>query len=164
MRYSQERKEAVLRKMVPPHNRPIKELAEEEGISEATLHNWRKEARRRGRLLPDGHAEPQGWSSSAKFAAVVETAAMNEAEVAEYCRKRGLFPEQIARWRAACEEANDWSQAQERHLREVLHRDRRRIRDLEREVRRKEQALAETAALLVLSKKAKAIWAEAEAE
>ena len=41
MRYSPERKEAVLRKMMPPHNRSVRELAREEGISEATLYNWR---------------------------------------------------------------------------------------------------------------------------
>ena len=54
MRYSPERKEAVLKKMLPPHNRSIRELAEEEGISEATLYAWRKAARAEGRLLPDG--------------------------------------------------------------------------------------------------------------
>jgi len=53
MRYSPERKEAVLRKMMPPHNRPIKKLSLEEGISEATLFNWRKEAREKWLLLPD---------------------------------------------------------------------------------------------------------------
>ena len=52
-RYSDERKEAVLRKMLPPHNRPLGELAAEEGISEATLYNWRRAARDQGRLLPD---------------------------------------------------------------------------------------------------------------
>jgi transposase-like protein len=51
-RYSDERKEAVLRKMLPPHNRPLAALAAEEGISEATLYNWRRDARDKGRLLP----------------------------------------------------------------------------------------------------------------
>ncbi len=45
MRYSAERKEAVLKKMLPPNNRSIREIAEEEGISEATLYNWRKAPR-----------------------------------------------------------------------------------------------------------------------
>lgn len=51
-RYSDERKEAVLRKMLPPHNRSLSALAGEEGISEATLYKWRHEAREQGRLLP----------------------------------------------------------------------------------------------------------------
>ncbi|MCP3972552.1 MAG: hypothetical protein GY717_19965, partial [Rhodobacteraceae bacterium] len=46
----------------------------EEGISEATLHKWRAEARGKGQLLPDADAGPEGWSSRDKFAAVLETA------------------------------------------------------------------------------------------
>jgi len=59
MRYSAERKEAVLKKMLPPNNRRIREIAEEEGISEATLYNWRKAARAEGRLLPEGDQTPE---------------------------------------------------------------------------------------------------------
>ena len=59
MKYSPERKEAVLKKMMPPHNRSIQQLAKEEGISEATLYNWRNEARRKGILLPDGDTGPE---------------------------------------------------------------------------------------------------------
>ena len=91
-RYSDERKEAVLRKMLPPHNRGLAELAAEEGISEATLYHWRRDARDQGRLLPDGATGPEGWSAADKFAAVVESAALNAAELGEYCRKRGLYP------------------------------------------------------------------------
>jgi len=161
-RYSEERKEAVLRKMLPPNNRPLSELAIAEGISEGTLYNWRRQARRKGRLLPDADAGPEGWSAADKFAAVLETAALNEAERAEYCRKRGLYPQQIAAWRATCEQANDWEQARVRRTRAEEAQQRKRIRALERELKHKEKALAETAALLVLSKKAAAIWAEDE--
>lgn len=162
MRYSPERKEAVLKKMLPPHNRPLSELAREEGISEATLYNWRKKARGQGRLLPDGDQSPAGWRSQDKFAAVLETAALSEAELAEYCRKRGLYPEQIRAWRAACEQANDWDRAQQRRLKESQQADQKRLRELERELQRKEKALAEAAALLVLRKKAEAIWGDSE--
>lgn len=162
MRYSPERKEAVLKKMLPPANKTIKEIAREEGISEATLYNWRKAARAEGRLLPDGDATPAGWSSADKFAAVLETAALNEAERSEYCRQRGLYPAQIEEWRVACEQANDWDRSQNKQLAEVRKRDEKRIRDLERDLKKKEKALAETAALLVLSKKLEAIWGDEE--
>ncbi len=79
----------------------IRQLSQEEGISEATLHKWRAEARGTGQLLPNADAGAEGWSSRDKFAAVLETAALNEADLAEYCRKRGLYPAQIAVWRAA---------------------------------------------------------------
>src|SRR5690554_1640271 len=92
--------------MLPPHNMAIRQLSQEEGISEATLHKWRAEARGKGQLLPDADAGPEGWSSRDKFAAVLETAALNEADLAEYCRKRGLYPAQIAAWRSACEQAS----------------------------------------------------------
>ena len=111
MGYSPERKAAVLKRMLPPSNIAIRQLSQEEGISEGTLHKWRAEARGKGQLLPAADAGPQGWSSRDKFAAVLETAALNEADLAEYCRKRGLYPAQISAWRSACEQANDWDHA-----------------------------------------------------
>ena len=161
-RYPDERKEAVLKKMLPPNNKTIKELAQEEGICEVTLYNWRKAARAEGRLMPDGDRTPAGWSAADKFAAVVETAALNEAELSVYCRQKGLYPEQIRQWREACEQANDWDRTQNQRLKETRRADERRIKELERELRQKEKALAETAALLVLRKKAQAIWGEVE--
>jgi hypothetical protein len=102
--------------------------------------------------------------TSDKFAAVVETAALNEAELSAYCRQRGLYPEQIRAWRLACEQANDWDRSQTQRLKDARKVDERRIQELERELRIKEKALAETAALLVLRKKAQAIWGDGEAE
>ena len=164
MRYSKKRKEAVLQKMMPPNNRSIKELAAEEGISEGTLYNWRNQARKQGLLLPDGDTGPDGWGAREKFAAVLESASLNEQETAEYCRRKGIYPKQLAQWRSACEAANDW----DRHANEVLKDEqkssRKRIRDLERELKRKEKALAEAAALLVLQKKVQAIWGDPEDE
>jgi transposase-like protein len=161
-RYPAERKEAVLKKMLPPHNKTIKELAQEEGISEPTLYNWRKAARAQGRLMPDGDQSPAGWSAADKFAAVVETAALNEAELAAYCRERGLYPQQVRHWREACELANDWDRQQNQQMKAARKADQKRLKALERELRQKEKALAETAALLVLSKKAEAIWRTGE--
>jgi transposase-like protein len=156
--YSPERKAAVLKRMLPPNSMAIRQLSQEEGISEATLHKWRAEARGKGQLLPDADAGPEGWSSRDKFAAVLETAALNEAALAEYCRKRGLYPSQIAAWRAACEQANDWDRASTARLGQATKEEKKRVKDLERELARKEKALAEAAALLILRKKASAIW------
>jgi len=156
--YSPERKAAVLKRMLPPNTMAIRQLSQEEGISEATLHKWRAVARGKGQLLPDADVGPQGWSSRDKFAAVLETAALNEADLAEYCRKRGLYPAQIAAWRSACEQANDWDRASTDRLGRATKEEKKRVKDLERELARKDRALAETAALLVLRKKASAIW------
>ncbi|MEW7980699.1 MAG: transposase [Candidatus Sedimenticola endophacoides] len=164
MGYPKERKEAVLKKMLPLQNKTIPEISKEEGISEGTLYNWRKAARAEGRLMPDGDSTPAGWAARDKFAAVVATAAMNEAQLSAYCRQNGLYPEQIEQWREACEQANDWDRTQNQKLKESRRLDDKRIKELERELRKKEKALAETAALLVLRKKAQAIWGDAEEE
>jgi transposase-like protein len=94
---------------------------------------------------------------------VVETAALSEAERGEYCRKRGLYPEQLQAWRRTCEQANADQAVSRRPANGDGAADKRRIRELERELRRKEKALAEAAALRVLRKKAAAIWGTDEA-
>ena len=158
MKYSEERREAILKKLLAPNNRTVSDVAREEGISEATLYNWRKAARGQGRLLPGQAADSEGWSSQDKFNAVLESAALSAIELAEYCRRRGLYPEQLLRWRASCEQANARSQHSSRQDSEALKAERKRNRELERELNRKNAALAETAALLTLRKKARAIW------
>ena len=162
MGYSTERKEAALRKLLPPYNRTVAQLAREEGVSKGAIYQWRKAARAKGQLLPENSAEPEGWSTRDKFNAVLETAALSEAELAEYCRRRGLYPEQIQRWRASCEQANDLADGKARDDAEAVKTERKRSKGLERELRRKEAALAETAALLTLRKKADAIWGDAD--
>lgn len=143
--------------MLPPNNVPLGQLAKEEGISEATLAKWRAEARAKGRLLPDANAGPEGWTSRDKLAAVIETASMNAADLGEYCRRRGVYPEQLSVWREACERANEWERAATSRITRETKDDKKRIKDLERELARKEKALAEAAALIILRKKAEAI-------
>ncbi len=162
MGYSAERKAAVLKRMQPPDSISIRQLSKEEGIGESTLHKWRSQARGKGQLLPDADTSAESWSSREKFAAVLETAALNEIDLAAWCRERGLYPAQIASWRAACEQANEWERASTTRLGQAVREDRKRVKDLERELARKEKALAEAAALLVLRKKASAIWGEGE--
>ncbi len=81
---------------------------------------------------------------------MVETAALNEAELSAYCRKRGLYPEQVRAWRTACEQANDWAGERARQSQAEQGELRRQVRALQRDLQHKEKALAETAALLVL--------------
>lgn len=99
MNYSPELKESLLRGMLPPNNESISKIAREEGISEQTLRNWRDKARANGIAAPGIEATPDNWSTQDKFLIVVETASMNETELAEYARKKGLYVEQIKAWR-----------------------------------------------------------------
>lgn len=147
--------------MLPPNNMPLRRLSQEEGISQATLAKWRAEARAKGQLLPDANAGPEGWSSRDKLAAVIETASMNAADLGEYCRRRGVYSEQLRVWREACERANDWERAATTRITRETRDDKKRIKALERDLTRKEKALAEAAALIILRKKAEAIWGRA---
>jgi transposase-like protein len=161
-RYSAEQKEALIKRMMPPMNTPVMTLVEETGISDCTLYTWRKQARERGLAVPGNGKNPEQWRSKDKFAIVLETASMNETQLAEYCRRKGLYAEQITAWRQACEGANTSAREQQKHVTEQSREDKKKIKQLERELRQKEKALAETAALLVLRKKANAIWGEGE--
>jgi len=150
--------------MMPPTNRTVLELAEETGITTVTLYAWRKQARAAGAVVPGDGKSPDGWSSQEKFRVVLESAALNETELGEYCRRKGLYVEQVREWRAACEQANASAQERSRSEREQSKAARQRIRDLERERKRDKAALAEAAALLLLRKKAEAIWGKGEDE
>jgi transposase len=151
-----------VRQMMPPLNRTVVELAEETGITGQTLHAWRRKARAMGVAVPGNGKTADNWSSEEKFRVVLECATLSEAELGEYCRRKGLYPEQIRQWREVCEQANARQAVHEAAGRETSKQSRKRIRQLERELRRKEAALAEAAALLVLRKKVAAIWGEGE--
>jgi transposase-like protein len=100
------------------------------------------------------------WSVEARFSAIVETATMSELDLGEYCREKGLYPEQIKEWKAefiASLTGNTVSSQQEKTQGKG---DKKRINQLEKELRRKEKALAEAAALLILGKKLQAFYGE----
>ncbi|MGF6969334.1 hypothetical protein OKW43_006429 [Paraburkholderia sp. WC7.3g] len=156
--YSEERKEAPVRRMMPPENVLVSALVRETGITEQTLYVWRREAKGKGLAVPVDGKNPEGWSSEDNFAVVLEAAPINAAELAEYCRRKGLYPEQIAAWRASSVAAKANTVEQAREQRQQSKEDKQGIKQLEKELHRKEKALAEAAALLVLRKKAQAIW------
>ena len=160
-KYPKEFKASLIARMLPPTNASIPVLAEETGVPQNTLYAWR--IKNRGKSAASTTAPAgTGLSSSEKFTAVLETASLTEIELGEYCRSKGVFPEQIHQWRKVCTEANEAPQprAEQALLREY----KRENKALASELNRKEKALAETAALLVLRKKAQALWGEVEDE
>ncbi len=164
MNYSKEYKDSILRKILPPNNESITRIAREEGLSEQTIRNWRDKARKEGYAAPGTDALSDDWSTQDKFLIVVETASLNETELAEYARKKGLYVEQIKAWKDACLNANGGIAREAARLNRELKEAQKEKKKLERELQRKDKALAEAAALLVLSKKANAIWGDPEDE
>jgi len=156
--YTKEKKEHALTLMSAPQNKPVPEVSKLTGIPEATLYLWRKQARSAGRAVPGDGQNPEDWSAADKFGVVLETAPLGEAELAEYCRQKGLFVEQVRRWRSEAQMAL----GQVSNGKAERAQDKKRIRELEKDLRRKEKALAEAAALLVLSRKYEALRTDDE--
>lgn len=157
-RYSEERKAAVLSKLLPPTNRTVTSVSAEEGISDVTLYSWLKQCRQRGMPVPGHRTNADNWSPEAKLAVVIETATLSEAERAAYCREKGLYVEQIQRWKEACLQGASLQPGLEKAAQKQQRESQNTIKKLQAEVRRKDRALAETAALLVLSKKLEALY------
>ena len=160
-RYSEERKQTILSKLLPPLSLSVAEVSRSEGIGLQTLYNWRAQAREQGHPMPSNHKTPDDWSSETKLATIIETATLSESELSEYCRSKGLYVEQIKAWRDALQ---GFSSSKQQSLKDKRQQqsDRKQIKQLTRELARKEKALAETAALLVLRKKLEAFWEEHE--
>jgi transposase len=131
-------------------------VSREVGVSVDTLERWRAQAL----TTP---ARERAWSAAARFDAVLTTASMDEATRSAWCREHGVYPQELAAWRASATQALAQPEEQRASPKETAC-DRRRIKELERELRRKDKALAETAALLVLSKKLEAIFHKGEDE
>ena len=160
--YSAERKASVLSKLLPPLNRSVPEVSQEEGIAAGTLYHWRDKARLKGNVVPGNKKTTDAWPAEARLATVVEVASLSAAELGRYCREKGLYVEQVVAWREACVEGQRSAQEQRVSEREELRVSKRRIKELEREFRHKERALAEVAALLVVRKKLNALWGDDE--
>jgi len=79
----------------------VAEVSKSEGLGHSTLCNWRLQAKERGMPVPGSGKSSDSWLAEAKFAVVVETASMNASQLSEYCRAKGLFPEQISEWKHA---------------------------------------------------------------
>ena len=80
-RYSDEFKEQVVRKMMPPDAQSVAQVHRETGISEPTLYAWRNRFRAEGQVVPADPSNPESWSGENKLAVVIETAALNEQEL-----------------------------------------------------------------------------------
>lgn len=155
-RYGQAFKERAVARLLPPESAPIQQVSQELGVSVATLERWRADA------LTTPIRE-RVWTAAARLQAVIATAAMDETQRSAWCREHGVYPAELQQWKdnatAALSEAPE-----ERATAQQSREAKKRIKELERDLRRKEKALAETTALLVLSKKFEAILQRDEEE
>lgn len=148
-RYGKAFKDRAVARLLPPESADVNVVALQVGVSASTLERWRADALASGK-------KSGGWTAAARFEAVLTTASMSEEQKHAWCRAQGIYPSELDEWRAAATEA--LGQPASSHATSSSAAERQRIRELERELRRKDKALAEAAALLVLSKNIEAIF------
>lgn len=169
MEYSELVRARMVRRMVGPNAVAATELSRETGIPQPTLSRWLRGAAslRLVTTKSDTSSEvegtpeskrPQDWSSKERIQLLLESDGLGEQELGELLRRRGVHREQLDAWRAALDEAFARPHPSRRSA------EGKRIKALEREVARKDKALAETAALLVLQKKLKLLFPEGQAD
>jgi transposase len=158
MKYSKRFKESVLRKVLPPENRSVPEVAREMGISDQTIYNWKKMLENGGQLLNE-ESSPSSIGRLEKFNLLLEGKTVSEDESGKWLREKGLHSEHLNLWE---QELKDTLKDKDTELKQEVVRLRKEKKELEKELRRKDKALAEMAALITLKKKANAIWGDRE--
>jgi len=162
--HSDQFREQALSKLRHRGTRSVRDIAAELNMSAGTLRKWWGRSNRGvaqttppAELPSDLPAE--AWSAAQRLLALQQTHSLAGAELNAWCREKGLFEHQIVSWRDAfCAVAAPESRESRLALRELQTRN----EGLQRELRRKEKALAEAAALLVLQKKFQALWEDEE--
>lgn len=176
--YSEGFRNRMVEKLSGPNPKSATALSAEVGVSQATLSRWLKGAATVGQTMsrprakkkrsspstknaPSSTKRSQDVTAEEKVALVLEAAAVPADELGEFLRRKGIHEAQLAEWRTqVTESAVAGLQGPSRRDRKAANVEARRVRELERELARKEKALAEAAALLILKKKAQAIWGD----
>jgi transposase-like protein len=158
MKYSQELRETVTRKTLEG-TMSQEAIAKEFGVGRSTIQNWLRQDRQSGVTeVVKRERRPEDWTAQERLNALIESSALSEDELGAWCRGQGLHTHHLERWRRELIEGQGRGKGSQSKLRAL----REENRSLKQELRRKEKALAETAALLVLKKKAASIWGEPE--
>lgn len=160
--YSEEFKRSSVKKLLQRGSRTAEAIIEECGVASSTLYKWQQEFANVSDMKKTSK-RPQDRSAEEILRAVIEFEKLPEDKRGEFLRKEGLHAEHIEVWREQIKAALGPAK-QTAAERSERAEDRRKIKELERELRRKDKALAETTALLVLKKKADLIWGTGDDE
>jgi transposase-like protein len=154
--------------MLMPNGPSANKLSQEVGVNQPTLSRWLREAttlepvttrrkRPTSKNRPIEQKRPEDRTPDEKLRLVLEASALSDADVGEFLRRHGLHEADLAAWREAALKGLSGGENTQPRAGEA-----KRVRELEKEIRRKDKALAETAALLVLQKKVRALWGDGD--
>ena len=142
----------------------IDDIAKAYGIANSTVGRWIRELRQPAlgneTAMTRNEKRPQDWHMTEKLQAIIDGAALDDEAVSAYCREKGIYRPHIKQWKQAVIHGNKGANRQDDKTQLKMLKEENK--QLKQELRRKEKALAETAALLVLKKKAQQIWGSDE--
>lgn len=168
--YTQSFKEqAVQKAMQLKPDEHFQDLAESLGVGRSTLHTWIRQYKQRAAITTheskavdpvSNQKRPQDWNQEEKFEFIVQCSSLDEESINALCREKGLFPHHLQQWKQEFiqPQAHSHSAGGSSELKDLKQEN----KTLKKELQRKEKALAEAAALLVLKKKAQSIWGNDE--
>jgi hypothetical protein len=168
MQYSQKFKDRLVQRMSGPNRISANALSQEVGVSQSTLSRWVREASADATLsLPQPIStevstmqtrRPQDWRPEEKFQVVLEATSLASEDLGGFLRTKGLHESHIEQWRAQMLQGLQSKTSAGKTQKKK--RESKEFKELKQELDRKEKALAEAAALLVLKKKAHSIWGD----
>jgi len=121
--------------MVGTHNITVAELSRQEHISVQTLYDWRDIVKTMGMPVPGKKPTTEDWSAEAKLAVIVETATLSVSDLNRHCRERGLYPNQVQRWKQECLQGFQNSEAQGKAIKQRAKKDKFEIKTLNKNLR-----------------------------
>lgn len=153
--------EAVKKVLLRSGGTSKNEIASSLGIANSTLHGWVKAVENKDLSeSPSGggfdEKKPCQWTSREKLEIIISTTNLSHEQLSEYCRKKGIFPHHLKAWKQDfIDGSTTQNLSKQKKETKALKEENKR---LTKELRRKDRALAETAALLVLKKKVEDYW------
>ena len=160
-KYSEGFKKSVLAKVLPPQNRSKTEVATECGITARTIDNWLKKSKDGDTNNSNVHITPDNKNINEKMTLVFESKTIAKSRMGKWLKLNGLHTEHIAQWEQEIRDALTLNNRDEDiKLKELKSKNKK----LQKDLNRKDKALAEVAALLTLKKKAEEFWGEEEDE
>jgi len=164
--YSQEfRVQSVEKALSRSKEKTLNNIADDLHIGYSTLQRWIYLAKKNKLENPETNMSteksPQSWTKAQRLEAVMASHGLNDEQLSSYCRENGIYPHHVKEWKLDFLSENQTSEPVSRQEQKKLKQENKR---LQKELNRKDRALSETAALLVLSKKCQAIWEEKEVD
>jgi hypothetical protein len=157
--YSSEFKKVAVQKYLSNRTGNLRDLASELGVSHTCLWKWVGEYKKYANSNGMNHIDkrPQDWTADEKIQACFDYENLSVEQQGEFLRRKGLHSDRLVEWKNLCLSALSLK-GNDAASRVELNDANRKIKELERDLNRKDKALAEASALLVLKKKADLIW------